>query len=188
MLTRSPSASSPSVVTRLGVRDEIDREVGGAVRVDDRVDGQRDAIDGDRSLGGEIRREVAGDPQVDAARVPVGADRAHLRDPVDMAGDDVAAELVAQPHRTLQVEAAALLPLLGGGTRHGLAGDVDHEPAALSRRCLVDHRQAYARTADRRAQVDAGGVIGGVDRHAHVAAVLDPRDGADVADDSGEHG
>ena len=45
-----------------------------------------------------------------------------VADAVDMAGDEVAAELVAQAERALEVEAGALASKVGGGARHAFAG------------------------------------------------------------------
>ena len=53
----------------------------------------------------------------------------HLADAVDMAGDDMPAELVAELQRALEVEPAARGPHVRGGARDGLARDVDREPA-----------------------------------------------------------
>jgi hypothetical protein len=101
-----------------------------------------------------------------------------------MAGDDMAAKLVAHLQRAFQVETEALVPLALSSTRERLGRDVDGEPA----RALVDHRQAHTRTGDRSAEIYRRGVIAGGDAHPQVAAPLHFRDGTDVGDDAGEHG
>ena len=105
-----------------------------------------------------------------------------LADAVDMAGDDMAAKLVADPERALEVEPRALAPEAGRGLRHGLARDVDREPAVA----LVDDGQADARAGDRGAEIDARHVVAAAIRGAGRRA---PRrlERADVGDDSGEH-
>ncbi len=101
-----------------------------------------------------------------------------------MAGDDMAAQLVADPQRPLQVQPRALGPQARRGLRHRFAADIDREPVLA----LVDHRQAGARAGDRRAEVDAVHVVVAADGQAQVALLLDAADGADVGDDAGEHG
>ena len=47
--------------------------------------------------------------------------------PVDMAADHVAAELVAEPQRALEIELGAALPVCGGGHAQRLGRRIDRE-------------------------------------------------------------
>jgi hypothetical protein len=100
-----------------------------------------------------------------------------------MAGDDMAAELVAEAKRALEVEAPPLRPHAWRGAAHGFGRDVDGEPV----RALVDHGQADARAGDRGSEVDPPEVVAAGDPKAEVAPRLDRDDAPDVGDDSGEH-
>ena len=67
-----------------------------------------------------------------------------------MAGDDMAAELVADAERAFEVEPRALGPQAGRGAGSRFLADIDREPVLA----LVDDRQAGARAGDRRAEID----------------------------------
>ncbi len=54
----------------------------------------------------------------------------HVGDAVDMAGDDVAAEFVADLQRALEIEAGAARPAADGGDPQRLGGGIDREPGA----------------------------------------------------------
>src|SRR5690606_40673239 len=108
----------------------------------------------------------------------------HRQDPpqaVHMAGDDMAAQLVAQFRGALEVDAVASLPAAQRGLRQRLAGNLDREPAGA----LLGHREAAASVADRGAYVDSRRVPGGLDLIAPVAVGL--FDLPDAADRSEEH-
>src|SRR5690242_3602237 len=100
----------------------------------------------------------------------------------------MAAELVPEPERPLEVHPPADPPGVAVGADVGLGyrlgRDVDVEPRPLARRPAVDHRQADAVAGDRGAERDAGRRIPRADPRAQVAARLQPLDLADVADDS----
>src|SRR3546814_3169898 len=81
-----------------------------------------------------------------------------------MAGDDVAAKFVAHFQRALKIQPPSDGPLALSGAAHGFGRNIDGKPALV----LVHHRQAHARTGDRRTQIDAGHVIGGAPPHAQV--------------------
>ena len=74
------------------VDGEGDAAVGEAFHV---VDGERDAVEGDRPLGGDVAGKLAPRDEADAQRIADRLDRRDLADAVDMAGDDMAAKLVA---------------------------------------------------------------------------------------------
>src|SRR5688572_28618882 len=149
----------------------------------DLVHGERDAVERYRSLGRDkgCERGICRDGQ--AGRIALRGNRLDPADAVDVAGDDGAAQLVADPERPLEIEPALFGPHARSGTSPSLRGDVDGEPASA----LVDDGQADARTGDRGAEVDPGHVIAAADPHPEVASRLDLLDHAEVGDDSGEH-
>ncbi len=97
----------------------------------------------------------------------------------------MAAERVARLERGLEVDLRAGLQVAERGQRQGLARDVGGEAAWRD----LERRQAAAADADAVAIDDARHrQRGHVDPQAHVAAArLERTDGADVADDPGEH-
>ena len=134
--------------------DERDGESGGIeVR-----DGQRNALDRDRSLLDEIAEQLGLDVDPDPRAVPLRLDRAHNSDPVDMTLDVVTPERFTGAERRLEVH---LVPegfdpverldhhvegevsVLGAGERQAdavdrdgvadLGGDpgLDHEPTSV---------------------------------------------------------
>src|SRR5690606_15794848 len=176
------------------VRDHVEAEVDRAIlAVVDFVHRQRDAIDGDRTLRGDERRQLCrrADRETSggAFRLPIGdpADR------IDVARDDVAAHLVAELERGLEIDAAAFAPHAPGGARDRLGRDIHSEPGALRavlrlpKRAAIDHGQAYARAGDRSADGDCVRIEWAGDRHVQVAAWFDLADGADGGDDASEH-
>ena len=86
-------------------------------------------------------------------------DRDYLADPVDMAGDDVAAQFVADPGRAFQIDRAPSAQSPSVVARQALARDLHREPV----RALLDHGQAAAGVADRGAQLDRRQIVGGLD-------------------------
>src|SRR3546814_14329147 len=111
------------------MRDDVEREMRLAVRlVGDFVDRQRDAIDGDRALGRDMRRERRGRRDGDGHAVADGFDRHDAPDVVDMAGDDMPAQLVADLQRAFEVQAAAGGPHPRRGARERFGARVDREP------------------------------------------------------------
>src|SRR5215217_3118242 len=158
-----------------GVRDQINAED----VVLDLVDGQADAFDGDRALGGDQPVQRLRRADADAVRAAFAVHRQNLADAVN-----VAAHLVAEFGRALEIDAMALAPLVERGPGQGLVADFYGEPA-LS---LLDHGQAAARVGDGGAHVDAGHVVRGLDLVAAVAVgVAHGADASHVGDNSGEH-
>src|SRR5690606_34059445 len=102
--------------------------------------GERDAVDGDRSLARDEAREVSG--QLDDDVVPArpwrtGADRAHA---VDVALDDVAAEAGVDAQGPLEVDARAALERAERRVPQGLGHDVRGEgPVAREARDREAH-------------------------------------------------
>ena len=77
-----------------------------------------------------------------------------LRHAVDMARDDVPAELVADLERALEVEARARPPCADRGAGKRLRGGVDFEPAAVRAPADRDDGEARAGAGDRGAERD----------------------------------
>ena len=121
--------------------DDIDGEVSALVlSFADVVHCQRYAIKGDRAFGGDHRRKILRHADSDANRIAFRASADHLSDGIDVAGDDMAAELVAEPERPLKVEPRSFPPMVACGFRDRLGRDVDCEPIVS----LVDHGHAHA--------------------------------------------
>lgn len=161
------------------MRDDVDAE---AVALD-LVDRQRHAVDGDRTLGGDVFRQAGRDREGQADRFAVGPDRREFADAVDMAGDDVAAQLVADFQRPFQVDPRSGVPGAESRLRQGLARGLDHEPA----RPLLDHRQADAAMGNGGADRNRLRIEGGLDGEAGVALPFHGPHAPDVGDDSGKH-
>src|SRR6476661_8464327 len=103
--------------------NDVDREMGRSIlgRAN-LVHGQRDPVERDRAFGSYHRRELAGDADSDARRIAFGTSADDFGHGVDMAGDDMAAELVAKPQGPLEVELSPLAPTVGGGLGDRLSG------------------------------------------------------------------
>src|SRR5512142_1689723 len=89
-----------------GVRDDVHAED----VVLHLVDGERHALDGDRALRRDETVERLGGADPDAVRAAFHLDRNHFAHAVDVTGDDVPAELVADLGRALQIDPAADRP------------------------------------------------------------------------------
>ena len=98
------------------VGNDVDRETGRIVHVSDGIDGQRHAIERNRALRRDHRSDLARHANLDSRRIAFGVDGSHLADRVHVAGDDMPAELVAEPKRSLEVELRAFSPVVGRGT------------------------------------------------------------------------
>ena len=120
----------------------------------------------------------------DAGRIAFRAGADDLGDGIDMAGDDMAAELVAEPQRPFEVEARALCHM-AGGVRAWVSAETStaNQSSPLSTTVRQTPEQAIEAPRSTRGHVIAAG-----DGQAQVAALLDAADGADVGDDAGEHG
>ena len=98
------------------VRNDIHREVRriilGLAHV---IHGEGHAVERDRAFGCDHWPELARDLDANPHRISFGADAEHFSDRIDVAGDDMAAELVTQAQRALEVEQGALPPEVGRG-------------------------------------------------------------------------
>src|SRR5690606_3192827 len=131
------------------------------------IDRQRYAVERDRALGGDMRCKRGRRRDGDLHAVTDGLDRHHVPDRIDVTGDDMPAELVANAQGALKVEAPPRIPHVGRGARQRLGARIDGKPAsgavAAVVDALVDNRETGARTGDRCAKVDRGDVITGID-------------------------
>ena len=119
--------------------------------------------------------------------IPAGGNRdlAHV---VDMAGNDVAAELIAHLEGTFEIDPRADRPLAERRAGERLGRGIDGEKAAaVFEPPSFDRREAAAGTGDRGARRDRGRIIGGRYGQARVAKLVDGDDLADIGDNAGEH-
>jgi hypothetical protein len=142
-------------------------------------------------LGAMKRASGLRSAEADAGAVALGGHRDHLGQPVDMARDDMAAELVADPERAFEIDPVPRLPGRGAGAdvglRDRLGRDVDLEPGAAGGGAAVGDGQADAVAGDRGAERDRLGRVAAGDARVQVAAILETLDPADVGDDAREH-
>ena len=109
-----------------GVRDQVDAEFASVVAVDDAIDRQADAVDGDRALLREeaSQRARRGDAQL--PRLAGALEPSHGADAVDVAADEVAVEPVAGAQRLLEVDVAGSVE----AARRGEALGRDRRPGS----------------------------------------------------------
>src|SRR4030095_4925274 len=94
----------------------------------DLIDREGNAVDGHRALGGDEARQLRWRLEDDTPAPPFGRhrdDRAHA---VDMAIDQMAAQLVAELERQLEIDPATQLPVAKMGLGQAFARDLDGEP------------------------------------------------------------
>ncbi len=113
------------------------------------ADAQVRAVDVRGAFRRNIGRDLRPDAEADTPRFAFLAYTDHRRDTVDMAGDDMPAQLVTQLQRAFEIKAAARFPHAGRGAFHRLSGGVDGKPAPAVRvRSLVYDSKAYARAGN----------------------------------------
>ena len=117
-------------------------------------------------LGAMNRDSAAGARNVNRAMSGKSSRADEIGNAVDMAADQMAAELVAKPQRALEIELGAALPGAGRGHAQGLRGDVDGEEGAIAPPSPLDDRQAGAGTGDRSADLDGVGIVAAGDGQA----------------------
>src|SRR5262245_6624007 len=107
-----------------------------------------------------------------------------------MAGDDMSAELVADPEGALEIDAYPASPPADRGHTQRLGGGIDGEPAAVAVASPPDHSQAHAAAGDGGADVDGIGIVAAGDPQAgeSLGPRLDRNHLSDVGNDAGEHG
>ena len=91
------------------------------------------------------------------------ATRQDLGDPIDMAAHHMAAELVADLERPLEVDAPPFPPSAKSCHRKRLGADVESERRTLPPRLDANHREARAGIGDRGSQRNCSGVVGARD-------------------------
>ena len=170
---------------RKRVRDDQNREgVGG-----DLVDGERDAIERDRALGGDEAHQIARRAQGQPRHVGQVLARDKLGDAIDMAGDDMAAQFVAHLQGAFEIEPGARRPCAGRRHAQRFGGGIDRKERAAALFAGLDHREADAGMRDRSADGDTGAGIGAGDLQPAQAfgLRLDRNDLAHIGGDAREH-
>ena len=149
---------------------------------------QRGTVQRHRALWRDESCKMIGGAKNHAQAVAFGMQRDHLGHPVDMARHDMPAKLITQLQRPFQIEPFADVPAVAAdaGFRDGLGGNLHLEPVAGAG-AEVHHRQADPFAGNRRANVDAGGVIGGGDARPQIAFLVQRQHLAHIGDNAREH-
>src|SRR5207247_7900561 len=100
--------------------------------------GQADAVDGNRTLGDEERRELRGKADGQPVKVQIDAQLLDVPDGIHVSLDEVTAEPAVGAQRPLQVHVAAARQAPERGDANGLRSDV--------RVKLLTSRKAHGRT------------------------------------------
>ncbi len=162
------------------MRDNIDAEA--VLR--HLVDGQAHPVERDRALrrdkGHQFRRRLEDKAHQFRLRPPLD----DPRHSVDMAQDEMPAELVAEPERSFEIDRRALLPFAEGGAGQSLDRRLHRECSGFDR----DDGKARSRAGDRGAERDRRGVKSRGDRQIEKFAAAQPPHPAHIGDDPGEHG
>src|SRR5919109_5606909 len=116
--------------------------------------------------------------------VAIGPNVENHGQPIDMAGNDVAAELVTGPQGPLKVDARTNVAGVERRLRSRLVRDVDSENTARALRPDSGHGQATAVARDRGARRNCGDRVRGPDSELSTPAFHDL---ADIRDDPCEH-
>src|SRR4051794_18567602 len=147
---------------RQGVRDDQD----GKDVARHRVDGKRGAVEAHRALRGDEAGQGGGgadvEPRGRAPWVVPGRDRLAGNDggeAVHVAGDDMAAEFVADLERALQVHARLRRPCADRRQGQGLGRRIHVEPAAAVAGSDRNHGEARPPAGDRGAKRDGRGIV-----------------------------
>src|SRR6185369_12794905 len=161
------------------MRDDIDAKT----LPFDLVDSQRDAVEGDRTLGRDRARQMRRRREREAQRATLRAAIEDACDAVDMAEHDMATEFIAEAESALEIDLGSRSPARQGGTRHGLGRDHGGDPI----RPLFDYREAGARASDGCADRGIGEVEARADHQPGVPAGHNRANLAKIADDAAEH-
>ncbi len=123
-------AGAPVSPCRVGksVRNEVDAEA----RAAGIVNGQRDAVERDRPFGGNEGSKFGGAFQDEADTVTVRLAREDGGRAVDMAGYEMAAELIPERESPFEIDAAPLPPRAERGARERFVGDLDGKARAFA--------------------------------------------------------
>src|SRR5437588_12715034 len=106
-----------------------------------------------------------------------------------MPGDEVAAELISELERALEVDPGAGSPTGHGGQLEGLGGGIDREPGSTTLLADPDHGEACARAGDRGALDDRAARVaaGDLDPAQTLRARAHRNDLAEIGDTACEH-
>src|SRR5436190_14001560 len=147
-------------------------------------DGQRDAVDGDRTLLDDVAQQRRLGVDDDDPREPLVTHLAHHGEAVDVPLDDVSAQAVGGPQRQLEVDGAVRLERAERRAPQRLVHDVGAEELAAAQ---ADGGQADTVDGDRVALAQLAGERR-VDAEPHpVARLVDAVDGPEVLNQTGEH-
>ena len=91
---------------RQGMRNQVDTEP----RTRDLIDCQRHSIESDRAFDGDVAAELTGSLDNPAATVALWPIFNQRGDAIDMAGDQMAAQFIAQLERALQIDRGTFAP------------------------------------------------------------------------------
>src|SRR5690606_12041088 len=171
-----------------GMGDQVDGDFRAFFLVVHAVDRQADAVDRDRALVGQILRQVGRDDDAQFRRFLDRIEAGHAAHTVDVAGNQVPVQAVAQPQGMLQVDLAGTVQ--AAGAIQAFARDIDFERIPMQ----GDDRHAGPLDGDRIAQAcrrqrQAAGLDG--QAHARVFAIPEGADFGDAAhgrDDTSDHG
>ena len=154
----------------------------------DRIDRERRPVERDRALDSDEFRQIlrrADKEMRHAVEIAPGED---FRDPVDVAAHHMAAKLVADLKRPLEVDMAPLPPFPERRHRERLGPDVEGDRRTAHARLDADHCQARAGIGDRGADGNRFGVVSAGDPESpQIAGRRNINDLSDVADNPSEH-
>src|SRR6185437_10335553 len=129
---------------RQGVRDEVHAETVAL----DLVDRQRHPFESDRALGRDGAGELVWHAEAEAFGIPLLSPLDDLGHGIDMAGDDMPAELIPNFQRAFEIDPAADTPLLEDRARQRLSRGLHREPIDA----VIDSGEANTRAGDRGAE------------------------------------
>ena len=154
----------------------------------DAVDGQRRAVQADRAFLRNEMRQRKRRAQIEMRHAVEIATRDNFRKAIDMAGDDMPAELVTHFQGTFEIDSGAGAPGSHIGQCQRFSSGIDLEPGAVAQPPHCHRRQAGARTGNGSANGNAFRRIGaGNADTAQLAPRFDAQDFTDIGNKAGEH-
>src|SRR6516165_9673786 len=114
----------------------------------DAIDRQRGSVEAHRALFSNEPRELVRRANRKAPHAVETFDSDDRSDPIDMAGDNMAAEFVAHFKRSLKIEPRPGFPAPRRGSSQGFSPDIDIEPGLIAARARRNRRQARPITGD----------------------------------------
>src|SRR5262249_21930817 len=125
----------------------------------DFIDGQRDAVERDGSLWNNKARQSARYAQAKSGAVEKIVPGDEFGHSIDMAIDEVPAELIAQPKRSLQVDARAALPIPGCRYAQCFRRGIGRKERPSAGCAAVHDCEANPRAGNRGADCDRIGLV-----------------------------